>query len=583
VDYIVKQTVGKLVEDKKPGSRGAVSKLKILDPACGSGSFLIGAYQYLLDWHRDQYITDDPEKWAKGRKPCLFQGSGGDWRLTTDERKRILINNIYGVDIDAQAVEVTKLSLLLKVLEDESSETIGKTLELFHERALPDLGSNIKCGNSLIGPDFYEGQQIGIFDEEEMYRVNVFDWETEFSDIMKAGGFDALIGNPPYGVPFNKKESIYLSNRYPYTRKFPDSYCYFSIKCLQLIRKNGFLSLIVPNTFCDLESCNEFRLWLLKNYSMIEIWQSGWAFKSAIVDTLVFVIGNSKPDSEAVLKISVHERAYKRTLSTFLSNDLNKIDYRNSEEDRRLLNKALNRKVLLGDIVIAKAGVKLYEKGKGDPPQTDKTLKERPYTVKGNRPPGWQKLYRGKNIERYKISEVDEFVNYGPCLAAPRNSKLFEKIKILMRRTDDRILACIDSDSAIAVNSCHVISLKTETNLSLLYILGLINSRLMQKIFALQNPQMVNKVFAEIKVIYVEKFPIRPIDFSDPTDTARHDRMVELVQQMLDLNKQLAEAREPQTKTVLQRQIETTDRQIDRLVYELYELTEEEIRIIEGR
>jgi len=162
VDYIVKQTVGKLVEDKKPGPRGTVSKLKILDPACGSGSFLIGAYQYLLDWHRDQYITDDPEKWAKGRKPCLYQGPGGDWRLTTDERKRILINNIYGVDIDAQAVEVTKLSLLLKVLEDESSETIGKTLELFQERALPDLGSNIKCGNSLIGPDFYEGQQIGI-------------------------------------------------------------------------------------------------------------------------------------------------------------------------------------------------------------------------------------------------------------------------------------------------------------------------------------------------------------------------------------------------------------------------------------
>jgi type II restriction/modification system DNA methylase subunit YeeA len=147
-----------------------VSKLKILDPACGSGSFLIGAYQYLLDWHRDQYIADDPEKWAKGRKPCLFQGPGGGWRLTTDERRRILLNNIYGVDIDAQAVEVTKLSLLLKVLEDENAETIGKQLALFQERALPDLGNNIKCGNSLIGPDFYEGQQMSFLDEEEMYR-----------------------------------------------------------------------------------------------------------------------------------------------------------------------------------------------------------------------------------------------------------------------------------------------------------------------------------------------------------------------------------------------------------------------------
>ena len=123
VDYIVKQTVGRLVEGKKPGPRGAVSKLKILDPACGSGSFLLGAYQFLLDWHRDQYVKDDPYKWAKGQTPRLYQGSGGQWRLTTDERKRILLNNIHGVDIDPQAVEVTKLSLLLKVLEGEDEQT----------------------------------------------------------------------------------------------------------------------------------------------------------------------------------------------------------------------------------------------------------------------------------------------------------------------------------------------------------------------------------------------------------------------------------------------------------------------------
>ncbi|RLB75022.1 MAG: restriction endonuclease subunit M, partial [Deltaproteobacteria bacterium] len=152
VDYIVKNTVGKLVKGKKPGPRGAVSKLKILDPACGSGSFLIGAYQFLLDWHLDQYSKDDPEKWAKGKTPRLYLTDKGDWRLTTDERKRILINNIYGVDIDSQAVEVTKLSLLLKVLEGEDEQSIGKQMFLFQQRVLPDLGNNIKCGNSLIGP-----------------------------------------------------------------------------------------------------------------------------------------------------------------------------------------------------------------------------------------------------------------------------------------------------------------------------------------------------------------------------------------------------------------------------------------------
>ena len=129
-----------------------ISKIRILDPACGSGSFLLGAYQYLLDWHRDWYIANDPGKWATGRSPALYQSGRSEivrlsahdevrspksetdnWRLTTAERRRILLNNIYGVDIDPQAVEVTKLSLLLKVLEGESEQTIVKQLKMFHE------------------------------------------------------------------------------------------------------------------------------------------------------------------------------------------------------------------------------------------------------------------------------------------------------------------------------------------------------------------------------------------------------------------------------------------------------------------
>src|SRR5439155_17264036 len=171
------------------------AKLRILDPACGSGSFLLGAYQFLLDWHRDWYVADGPAKHTKE----LYQAHGGLWRLTTAEKKRILLNNIYGVDIDPQAVEVTKLSLLLKVLEGESQDTLERQRRLFHERALPDLSSNIKCGNSLIGPDFYEGRQLTMFDAEERYRINVFDWEAEFAEIVEAGGYHAVIGNPPWG------------------------------------------------------------------------------------------------------------------------------------------------------------------------------------------------------------------------------------------------------------------------------------------------------------------------------------------------------------------------------------------------
>ena len=153
VEYIVKNTVGKLCEGKSPRQ---ISSFRILDPACGSGSFLLGAYQYLLDYHRDWYQKDGSQKHTKE----IYQGRGGQWYLTIQEKKRILLNNIYGVDIDPQAVEVTKLSLLLKVLEGENQDTLERQMKLFRERALPDLGNNIKCGNSLIGPDFYSEGQV---------------------------------------------------------------------------------------------------------------------------------------------------------------------------------------------------------------------------------------------------------------------------------------------------------------------------------------------------------------------------------------------------------------------------------------
>jgi hypothetical protein len=200
VDYIVQQTVGKLVEGKHPQEVGGLTEktwkrsktvrpLKVLDPACGSGSFLIGAYQFLLDWYRDWYFADGPEK----HKERIYESAGGEWKLTTSERKRILLDHIYGVDIDPQAVEVTKLSLLLKVLEGESEQSLDAQMKFFRERALPDLSNNIKCGNSLIGSDFYRGKQLDLFDENEQMRINAFDWEVEFAEIIGKGGGDKWI------------------------------------------------------------------------------------------------------------------------------------------------------------------------------------------------------------------------------------------------------------------------------------------------------------------------------------------------------------------------------------------------------
>jgi hypothetical protein len=216
VQYIVENTVGKLL-DPEGGAGGKtpkdVARLKIIDPACGSGTFALGAYQYLLDWHLKWYLQNEPEKWMAGKNPAIYQVKDGH-QLTTSKKKEILLNNIFGVDIDAQAVEVTKLTLLLKVLEGESSETIGSQLALFQERVLPDLGRNIKCGNSLIGPDYYDGQQLtmSFAADEDRYRVNAFDWQAEFPAVFtQNGGFDAVIGNPPYvRMELFKNIKIYL-------------------------------------------------------------------------------------------------------------------------------------------------------------------------------------------------------------------------------------------------------------------------------------------------------------------------------------------------------------------------------------
>lgn len=149
VDHAVGRSLGGITPEMLLGGRNSRS-FRVVDPACGSGSFLIEAYQHLLDWYLDYYVANDPAHWARTKSPRVFQDARRSWRLTTTERKRILTEHIFGVDIDPQAVEVTKLSLLLKVLEGESGETIQQELRLFNERALPDLDENIKCGNSLV-------------------------------------------------------------------------------------------------------------------------------------------------------------------------------------------------------------------------------------------------------------------------------------------------------------------------------------------------------------------------------------------------------------------------------------------------
>ncbi|MEI0550317.1 N-6 DNA methylase [Brachyspira intermedia] len=249
VDYIVANTVGEAIKGKKPEE---IANIKILDPACGSGSFLLGAYKYLLNYHIEYYNKIKDRAKFKGSKEDVIKENGD---LTIWIKKQILRNNIFGVDIDSNAVEVTKLSLLMKCLEGESPASIQNNQDLFNERALPSLEDNIKCGNSLIGNDFYESHLD--LDDDTLYKINCFDWNSKFRDIMKAGGFDVVIGNPPYVKIQTMAESSPLTvDALKQTYKSASSgsidiYLCFVEKALQLLKSTGEMGYILPNKFFE--------------------------------------------------------------------------------------------------------------------------------------------------------------------------------------------------------------------------------------------------------------------------------------------------------------------------------------------
>jgi hypothetical protein len=541
----------------------------------------------LVDWHRDWYVEHDPEKWAKGRSPKLYQGRGGDWRLTTAEKKRILLNNIYGVDIDPQAVEVTKLSLLLKVLEGENEQTLAKYLKLFHERALPDLGDNIKCGNSLIGPDFYEGQQMSLLNEEERYRINAFDWEVEFPEVMNAGGFDAVIGNPPYGGVVSPAEREYFKTHYRY-QDAEDLYLLFLERYHYLLKHDALLGIIVSNTWLQSVTYRKIRIFLTTHLRWQRILYLPRKVFQAVVDTHVLIFQKQPfdPHDNGTFEVDIFQPneivPWHRLPWLNVPRNGDPINVVASHEEQTLFAKINSISVSLSDLFPVFNGIKPFEKGKGQPPQTAQTMKDKPFVKEGPRPsPDWSPLLRGSLIQRYRnLWNNDYWILYGPWLAAPRDPQIFsEPEMIVVRQTGDSIIATLIEHGFYARDNLHII-LPRNKEYNLRFILGILNSQLCDFVYSYINPER-GEALAQVKKKHIEQLPIRTIDFSDSTDKARYDRMVELVETMLKLHKQLAAAKMSHEKTAIQRQIDVTDKQIDQLVYELYGLTEEEIKIVE--
>lgn len=588
VDYIVRNTVGKLLEGKTPKQVGS---LHILDMACGSGSFLIGAYQFLLDWHLGWYTANDPERWARGRKPALVQTRGG-WHLTIDERKRILLNSIYGVDIDAQAVEVTKLSLLLKVLEGETQQTLQPSFALFHERALPDLGANIKCGNSLISSDFYQQPDLPLLDLEETLRINAFDWDGPkgFPAVMKAGGFDAVIGNPPYlgGREWKQeagREYDYFVSRFPVAEYQFDVYVLFWEMAIRVAAPRAFVSFITPNTWLNNASCARLRRLISTQLTVASIadYSRERVFPDAVVLPIITVLQNETPAANTV---SVF-RPTGQTLdlvntvpqAIWCQDDLRvfNLDLRAAEVGLRSRIESLSQR--LEDVATVRFGIKIYETGKGVPPQTAADAVGHVFEAHEKAGADYRPYLEGKDVGRFGVSWRNRWLKYGQHLAAPRDPALFEGPRILVRRIVGKRLICAYVDGEYVTSQLLQI-VRPHAGVSAPFLTGVLNSTLVAWVFRKRYNRQ-DRTFPEIRIYELRSLPVRFADPGDGCGSAVHARMVALVERMTASHAHLAATKLPQEREAIERQIAVTDGQIDRLVYELYGLTEEEIRIVE--
>lgn len=614
VDYIVLNTIGKQIDGKSPvmlaGSK-TTPPFRVLDMACGSGSFLLGAYQFLLDHCLKWYQSNPSQKNTK----AIYQNAKGEIRLSINERKRILTTHIFGVDIDRQAVETTKLSLLLKALEGENDSTLSQQMTLFHERALPNLSDNIKCGNSLISSDYS-------MVPEDLVRVNAFDWPSQFPDAMKAGGFDAVIGNPPYLKieHINESDRNYFFHAFKSCVKRYDAYGLFVEKSLSLLATGARFGMIIPSTMLNNLSFRELRKLLLNSSSIETIVNlGGKVFESVNNDTLILIFTCGRSDGFKTQIYDVpHYGSHLSSAQLIGSKDLSKasseqgyaFELRVSESIDAVFDKMRLGNQTMGDICSIFQG---FVTGGNEAYIVDhETIQNQHFETAI-----CKSAVFGDGVSRYGIPQAESFVIYLTkdhklkdypniekrlepyksqlqkkrevqlgrqpwySLHWPRVQTNFERSpKLLVQAIRNlslkkRIVASLDSEGLFADHTLNVIY-TTQTKYDLKYILGILNSSLMNFVFSKKY------VDINIKGIYLADIPIRRIDSADLTDKLRHDHLVELVEKMLALTPKLRNANSESEKSAFKNAITTTDIEIDRLVYELYGLTEEEIKIVEG-
>ena len=593
VDYIVENTVGDLLWGKTPEE---AAKLRILDPACGSGSFLTGAYQYLLDWHLE-YYAQNPERHRNALR--LLRGRHV---LTTMEKRRILQNNIYGVDLDQNAVEVSKLSLLLKMLENEDgSDATGLQTAIFSagERILPDLSGNIKWGNSLIGTDFFDANPIESFDEEELQRIKAMDWDGKdgFPEIMANGGFDAVIGNPPYvilGTDVMADEQITYLRKYNVAQYKTDLYHLFIERGIRNLRQNGILGFITPNPWLTQKFTVQLREFVLKESLVEEVTVfDHLVFADANVYTCVVFLRNRNDNGRHEIRVrnpvqagslaQIYTTGPDRVAqASWLADKTYKFETRLVGETGWLVTRIMQSNSSLGAVARASLGCQAYNRTK----HTFTQIRDRVFHAPTRLSDEYLPELAGRDVSRFRVERKrGQWIRYGPWLHDYRTMDWLVGPRILIREIPGKppykIQACYLEEIYCNYKTILNVNPAENTQFDMKYLTGVLNSTLLSFIYPFMSNKLVSKSFPRLSVGDLRKLPISIIDFDNPADVAMHDKMVKLVDEMLKLHQQLP-GMGPEGRRIAETRIEARDREIDELVYQLYGLSEDEIRIVEG-
>ncbi|WIH85851.1 N-6 DNA methylase [Brachyspira pilosicoli] len=618
VDYIVANTVGEAIKGKTPDE---IVNIKILDPACGSGSFLLGAYKYLLNYHKEYFLKNKTKKYMGSRYEIIDESGN----LALWVRKQILINNIFGVDIDSNAVEVAKLSLLLKSFEDSFNVNEYGQGSLLNEKILPSLDNNIKCGNSLIGNDFYESHLD--LDDATLYKINCFDWNSKFRDIMKTGGFDVVIGNPPYvqiqGMEKELKEGYKEANYKNYIST-GDIYQLFFEKSLNVLKVGGIVGMITSNKWMRAGYGAITRDYFYRNANVNGIIDLGKGrFQGATVDTSIILY--SKNDGEIKINEPREFKAIKFyddliELNNIQFGDDRVIAHHDKEwvimnnVENSIFEKIIKHKPLKDWGIQINYGIKtgFNEAFFIDEETKNNLIKEDAKSAELIKP-----LIRGRDIKKYVYSfnnlyiictfpalklNIDNYPaikkylkSFGKRLEQSGEKGCRKKTCNKWFETQDTIAYYEDFEKDRIVwtpvngiyyftlieggyyfnNSIFMISHKDNNVSKLKYLLAVLNT------VTLKFGSLITPLTNVGQYTYGSKEFMQTIPIPEP-DKDTESKLVNLVDNIIELNKKLSSEKNPNTIEMLNTRIQAVDAAIDKIVYSLYNLTDEEIRVIEG-